>query len=391
MSIRVPIVRSPVQSVVHSPALGPLTGRGGGGLSLLDQMNQYAAEGLFVSWLHLGDTTALFDDDTGGDNLAHNDTLGLALGREDMADFATASAFIADQSELITNGGFGADSDWTKGAGWTISAGTANASSSSAALEQAGVTSAGTTVWIEYTISGYSAGNVTPFAGTTNGSAASANGTLVQVLEAATDGDVGFTGSSLTASIDDVSVKAVPGNHWKQATAANRPLYYSSSNVTYLTYDGTNDDLQSVPHTGEHSYFICIDTEDTRGILFHDIATNPLFFGVVWENGNPYQSHGHVSNAGPNASVWVYDPGTETWDEAETRDDLHDLIVGLGPKVIELRQFSPTGYNLIHTNGYTAYEWAGDHSDIVVVAEADRTDDMAVNIAKYTLEQMGAS
>lgn len=50
MSIRVPIVRSPVQSVVRSPALGPLTGRGGG-VSLpppLDQITSVNVVALYT-------------------------------------------------------------------------------------------------------------------------------------------------------------------------------------------------------------------------------------------------------------------------------------------------------------------------------------------------------
>jgi len=60
-------------------------------------------------------------------------------------------------TELITNGDFATDSDWSKGTGWTISGGTANAISATGELSQTSIDfDTSKTYRIEYTISGYS-------------------------------------------------------------------------------------------------------------------------------------------------------------------------------------------------------------------------------------------
>lgn len=62
--------------------------------------------------------------------------------------------------DVVTNGGFGSDSDWTKGAGWTIAAGVAtHAAGSASDLEQAALTS-GTWYNVDYTVSGRTAGQI---------------------------------------------------------------------------------------------------------------------------------------------------------------------------------------------------------------------------------------
>jgi len=62
----------------------------------------------------------------------------------------SVSVLVADETigtELITNGNFATDSDWSKGAGWTISGGTANAVSA-------------TSTPMAQTVSGFAAGNI---------------------------------------------------------------------------------------------------------------------------------------------------------------------------------------------------------------------------------------
>ena len=143
---------------------------GGGGLAPLAKINAYAQNGDFTAWLHYGDTTALYQLATGkepGPALGNGGTLGLAVGREGIADYDTLSELIAAGSELVTNGSFtGSATGWTLGADWSYSAGEAVATASDAILEQAGVVSVDDILWVQYVVANYSAGNVTPSVGT---------------------------------------------------------------------------------------------------------------------------------------------------------------------------------------------------------------------------------
>jgi len=109
--------------------------------------------------------------------------------------------------EHAVNGGFAADTDWTKGAGWTISAGTANATTSNAALSQtiAEVTS-GASYKVTYTVT-RSAGSVRPSLGGVNGTSRSTSGTYTDTITAGAGGVLAFTGTGFTGTIDVVSVK----------------------------------------------------------------------------------------------------------------------------------------------------------------------------------------
>ena len=82
------------------------------------------------------------------------------------ADLTTPSEYVptgvGTGEELVTNGDFATDSDWTKGTGWTIGSGVASCDGSQAGnsdLAQSSVVSAGETVLVEFTVSGYSTGN----------------------------------------------------------------------------------------------------------------------------------------------------------------------------------------------------------------------------------------
>lgn len=114
-------------------------------------------------------------------------------------------------SERVTNGTFAADSNWSKGTGWTISGGKANkAAGTGSGLTQVGILTAGLYYELTYTVSNYSAGTLTPrFGNPATVQPVSANGTYtVKGIAAAPDfafiADAAFAGS-----VDDVSVKQI--------------------------------------------------------------------------------------------------------------------------------------------------------------------------------------
>lgn len=139
-------------------------------------------------------------------------------------------------ADFITNGTFAADTDWTKGTGWTISGGNASSDGTQAGdsdLEQdQGTNFLNDSEIYEFTftVSGYSAGNVTAVVGGAEGTDRSADGTYTEYITCgATDdkiiirADLNFVGN-----VDDVVVKPA---HAKMA--ASEKLRFPASNFTF--------------------------------------------------------------------------------------------------------------------------------------------------------------
>jgi len=106
-------------------------------------------------------------------------------------------------ADLVTNGAFGADTDWTKGAGWSIGAGVATASTAATALSQNISAVAGRVYAVTYTIT-RSAGSVVVSVGGTAGASRNSNGTYTDVITAGSDGLLAFTGTGFSGTVDDV-------------------------------------------------------------------------------------------------------------------------------------------------------------------------------------------
>jgi hypothetical protein len=110
--------------------------------------------------------------------------------------------------ELVANGGFASDSDWTKGAGWSIAGGVAVATTSTASLTQSGILTLGSIFKVVYTISGYSGGTITAKLGTTALTTRQADGEFTETGRCLGNKDFSFDAlTSLTANVDLVSVK----------------------------------------------------------------------------------------------------------------------------------------------------------------------------------------
>src|SRR3990167_2939247 len=70
--------------------------------------------------------------------------------------------------ELVSNGGFGSDTVWTKNT-WTIAAGVATATAISTALTQSINIQPGTRYVVTFTVATFTGGSVTPILGGTSG------------------------------------------------------------------------------------------------------------------------------------------------------------------------------------------------------------------------------
>ena len=124
-----------------------------------------------------------------------------------------------DFSNLITNGGFDTDANWTKGTGWTISGGTASCDGSQSAnttlVQQQGVLSVtldiqvGNAYELIFTLT-RSAGGITntEIGGTAEGTTISSSGTHSKIITASSTNDrITFTATpDFVGSIDNVIV-----------------------------------------------------------------------------------------------------------------------------------------------------------------------------------------
>ena len=115
-------------------------------------------------------------------------------------------------SDLITNGAFATDTDWTKGTGWTIAAGTADCST---AADDIAITSAASviTVGSEYTVFfdvlNYASGALqVADTGTFEGNLVVADGSYTQTFTATATGAIKFMSSAaFVGSIDNVVLR----------------------------------------------------------------------------------------------------------------------------------------------------------------------------------------
>lgn len=117
---------------------------------------------------------------------------------------------VGSEFESVTNGTFDADTDWTKGTGWTISSGTANKAAGVASDLEQDITSVTSKLYVvNYGVSGRTVGTITPDIGGTNGVTQSDNGSFEELI---TGGGVDTilrfeADSSFDGSIDNVSVR----------------------------------------------------------------------------------------------------------------------------------------------------------------------------------------
>ena len=117
--------------------------------------------------------------------------------------------------ELVTNGAFAADTDWTKDTSWTVAAGVATCSGAQAVAEsisQILVLTPATAYRVRFSVMRRVAGGATPVVGVTKGTPRIEVGAYTEVIVAgATDvfeieGDADFDGD-----IDNVSVREILG------------------------------------------------------------------------------------------------------------------------------------------------------------------------------------
>jgi len=165
-----------------------------------------------------------------------------------------------DFTELVTNGGFDADSNWTKQSGWSIGSGVASVDSSTAGatmLTSTGMTvEVGKTYTVTYTINSVSGSGIrSTLGGVVEGSYITSAGTFSHTVTATTTTGLIFTATSndTTGVVDNVSVVEggwTLGTGWTTGNGIATHAAGTSSNLDQAfvfqngkTYDITCDVL----------------------------------------------------------------------------------------------------------------------------------------------------
>lgn len=149
-----------------------------------------------------------------------------------MVDGANGYLFVmASSANTITNGTFDTDTVWTKGAGWTITAGTgvATGAINTAISQTPAPMIIGVSYSITYTIT-RSAGSLRPSLGGTNGVSRSASGTYTETIVAGSSNQLlSFTGTGFTGTLDNVAVTTL--DSFFQITD---PYFLGANTVTFI-------------------------------------------------------------------------------------------------------------------------------------------------------------
>jgi hypothetical protein len=169
-------------------------------------------------WFEANDASTLFTDVAGTTPVTTpGDAIALQLDK---------SQGLTLGPELVTNGTFDSDTDWTLGAGWSISGGVLNgATGVFSEAYNSFATTAGATyeVTLDITIS---SGAVLLYISNGGNISVGSTRTITARLVAGSSGNrLSIGGQNFVGTIDNVSVKELPGNHRTQATTAARPLY----------------------------------------------------------------------------------------------------------------------------------------------------------------------
>ena len=195
----------------------------------------------------------------------------LKLRASVQADASTAG------SELVTNGSFDTDTNWTKGTGWAIGGGVATHTGSTGNLTQ-NIGMAGKSVLVTFNIVSIADGVVNIFdnsVGTFALFSFNTVGVKTFYLHQAGN-EIGFRSSSTSASIDNVSVKEVQGF---ASPSSDNPfgalnLVEDTTNGTHILYKnnvvtgaGTNTLSVKVKANGRN-WVLLYDAEQVEAVYF---------------------------------------------------------------------------------------------------------------------------
>jgi hypothetical protein len=204
-------------------------------------------------WL-ASSTTTCFTDLAGTTPAGEGDLVALMLDQSQGAGYF-GGEFTGLGPELVTNGTFDTDlTGWNAAGNWAWSSGSARhtPSGSGENLEQS-VFTAGKTYLVSWSQSG---DFVAVYADGLSELLSNQSGILSKniVFFSSSGGSLTFRASSGTVSIDNVSVRELPGNHATQITVPERPaLRKTAGGLWYAESDNLDDAMEWTATAGNYT------------------------------------------------------------------------------------------------------------------------------------------
>jgi hypothetical protein len=263
------------------------------------------AAGEAGAWYDPSDTTTLFQDSAGTTPVtAVEQPVGLILDK---------SKGLVLGADVVLNGDFEAGaSNWAiVGANVSIAGGKASwtAAAANERITQGSLTS---TKWyqVSFDVADYTAGNVY-FASAVAVASVTGTGAYSYLITGATNIYIRSGPSGFTGSVDNISVRELPGNHAFNPNATTvRPVLKADGALRYLEFGGVDDWLQTASidfsGTDKLSVFAGVyKTSDAATAVFAELSSN-------LNNNNGAFTLSAPSGAGLNTYGWVSkgtDPG----------------------------------------------------------------------------------
>ena len=167
----------------------------------------------------------------------------------------TGAAPVPTGPELVTNGGFDTATGWTLGTGWSISGGTLNANVPSGFTDTRGtganqaITEAGKTYEVSFDLTVVSGGIRIFLGGVPDATTLSTSGRVTRKIAATNANYVGWVaygaGGTFVGTIDNVSVRELPGHHATAVSDAARGVFRDVGGKRWIEYNGVNTAYQT--------------------------------------------------------------------------------------------------------------------------------------------------
>jgi hypothetical protein len=215
-------------------------------------------------------------------------------------------------SELVTNGSFSADASWTKGGGWTIAGGVATKVAGGASgVSQTVAITANRTYEVACTVT------ITAGSGPTVrlGNAAVALATLaagantVRVVAGSADSLINIlVGGTFEGTLDNVSVRELPGNHATQATTASKPVLTARYNLLTQTeaFDNAAWNTNATAITRTSNQTIAPDGATTADLITADGTAAVHYFGQAVTHNAGASVISFYAKAGTGSFIQIF-------------------------------------------------------------------------------------
>lgn len=328
-----------------------------------------------------GDATSLYEKRSGGDQVSASSPVGVALNKAGWANL-TAEQHMNAQPQLATNGGF--DTDLT---GWDLITGGQTVEWSAGALrmasdgtyceaKQSGLLTVGNYYAMDFDVN-MTVGALTLSIG--NGDSPNFTTGHHRFIDRAGWQSLIVKrayGSPCDGTIDNLSVKALPNNHFVASASNARPLLKTDGPRNYLDFDGTNDAMV-MPFEGgagpsSGSVFITSRIVDSDFKLFSTSDTTK------------YLGSGLLGSADTVLSVGA---GSPVFKDGETtlitRGQICDALGVGGPKTIEITNVDFSSWSELGISATAASALAGDIFSVMVLPTSEVTPAIRADILAF--------